>query len=155
MICAYEFVWWDLKVTRCVLCEINNPENPKHLYNILYNVGPTSSTLVQHCTNVIHMFCVCRIIQHVAVQSLWSPASTAFSALPIKALLLFVMGYHRSIPAITKHLYNICTMSDQRRRRWADVVQMLYKCFVLAGRSMWVRVVFTMRKVGAVVINVK
>ena len=30
------------------------------------------------------------------------------------------------------YLYNICTMSDQRRRRWADVVQMLYKCFVLA-----------------------
>ena len=24
-------------------------------------------------------------------------------------------------------------MLDQRRRRWADVVQMLYKCFVLAG----------------------
>ena len=32
----------------------------------------------------------------------------------------------------TKHLYNICTMLDQHRRRWADVVQMLYKCFVLA-----------------------
>ena len=30
----------------------------------------------------------------------------------------------------TKHLCNICTMLDQRRRRWADVVQMLYKCFV-------------------------
>ena len=24
-------------------------------------------------------------------------------------------------------------MSDQRRRRWADVVQILYKCFVFAG----------------------
>ena len=36
------------------------------------------------------------------------------------------------IPANTKYLYNICTMLDQRRRRWADVVQMLYKCFVLA-----------------------
>ena len=29
----------------------------------------------------------------------------------------------------TKHLYNICTM-------WADVVQMLYKCFVLTGSSL-------------------
>ena len=37
------------------------------------------------------------------------------------------------IQANTKHLYNICTMLDQRRRRWADVVQMLYKCFVFAG----------------------
>ena len=35
----------------------------------------------------------------------------------------------------TKHFYNICTMLDQRRRRWADVVQMLYKCFVFAGCS--------------------
>ena len=32
------------------------------------------------------------------------------------------------------HLYNICTM---RRRRWAGVVQMLYKCFVFAGNSSW------------------
>ena len=32
-----------------------------------------------------------------------------------------------------KHLYDICTMSDQRRRRWADVVQIPYKCFVFAG----------------------
>ena len=26
-------------------------------------------------------------------------------------------------------------MLDQRRRRWADVVQMLYTCFVFAGMS--------------------
>ena len=36
-------------------------------------------------------------------------------------------------PVNTKHLYNICKMLDQRRRRWADVVQMLYKCFVFTG----------------------
>ena len=36
-------------------------------------------------------------------------------------------------PANTKHLYNSCTKLDQRRRRWADVVQVLYKCFVFAG----------------------
>ena len=35
----------------------------------------------------------------------------------------------------TKHLYNIFTMLDQRRRRLADVVQMLCKCFVFAGIS--------------------
>ena len=33
----------------------------------------------------------------------------------------------------TKHLYNIWTMLDQRGRRLAVVVQMLYKCFVFAG----------------------
>ena len=27
-------------------------------------------------------------------------------------------------------------MLDQRRRRWADVVWMLYKCFVFTGRSL-------------------
>ena len=35
--------------------------------------------------------------------------------------------------ADTKHLYNICTMLDQRRRRWANIVQMLYNFFVFAG----------------------
>ena len=40
-------------------------------------------------------------------------------------------------PANTKHLYSICTMLDQRRRRWADVVQMLYKCFVFAGNPVF------------------
>ena len=33
----------------------------------------------------------------------------------------------------TKQLYNIYTMLDQRRRRWTDVVYMLWKCFVFAG----------------------
>ena len=36
-------------------------------------------------------------------------------------------------PANTKHLYNIFTMLAQRRRRWANVVEMLYKCCVFAG----------------------
>ena len=34
----------------CIRC----PANTDHLYNIC-----TTSTLVQHCTNVIQMFCVC------------------------------------------------------------------------------------------------
>ena len=34
-------------------------------------------------------------------------------------------------PVSTKHLYNICTMLDQRRRCWADVVQMLYNVLCL------------------------
>ena len=32
-------------------------------------------------------------------------------------------------PAKTKHLYNICTMLNQRRIRWAAVVQMLYNFY--------------------------
>ena len=36
-------------------------------------------------------------------------------------------------PANTKYLYNICTTSAQRIRRWSSIVQMLYKCFVFPG----------------------
>ena len=36
--------------------------------------------------------------------------------------------------ANTKHLYNICTMLDQRRRCWADVVQNVIQMFVFAGQ---------------------
>ena len=39
--------------------------------------------------------------------------------------------------ANTKHLNNICTKSVQRRRRWVDVVQMLYKCFVFSDDHDW------------------
>ena len=44
-----------------------------------------------------------------------------------------IRGSPRIYPVNTKHLCNICTMLDQRRRRWAEVVQMLHKCFVFAG----------------------
>ena len=40
----------------------------------------------------------------------------------------------RTHPANTKHLYNICTTSAQRLRRWSNIIQMLYKCFVFAGQ---------------------
>ena len=59
-----------------------------------------------------------------------------FLAAPVRIMPLAGRGEHyTSLPANTKHLYNICTMLDQRRRRWSDVVQMLYKCFVFAGSS--------------------
>ena len=35
------------------------PSEDKTFVGHLYNVGPTSSTLVRHCINVIQMFCVC------------------------------------------------------------------------------------------------
>ena len=49
--------------------------------------------------------------------------------------LLFKIWYdvHKlDIPVNSKHVYNICAILN-RRRRWADVVQMLCKCFVFAG----------------------
>ena len=35
-------------------------------------------------------------------------------------------------PSQCTHLYSMCTMLDQRRRRWSSIVQMLYTCFVFA-----------------------
>ena len=54
--------------------------------------------------------------------------------MPIKQMALNVI--YNSIAlnqADTKHLYNICTTSAQSLRRWSNIVQMVYKCFVLAG----------------------
>ena len=40
-------------------------------------------------------------------------------------------------------------MLDQRRRRWAYVVQMLEKCFVLAGNSSWSGIAYCWRLLQA------
>ena len=49
-------------------------------------------------------------------------------------LAIIVMSQQTQNICITcVHLYNICTMLAQRLRRWANIVQMLYKCFVFAG----------------------
>ena len=37
--------------------------------------------------------------------------------------------------ANTKHSYNMCTTPAQRLRRWSNIVQMSYKCFVPAGEA--------------------
>ena len=50
---------------------------------------------------------------------------------------------------ITKHLYHICTMLDQRRRRRADVVQMLYKCFMF-GYTLGTRITFSLPAATAI-----
>ena len=66
----------------------------------------------------------------------------SWTATPVRAIVnmatdptvtVRVFTQDNYIPANTKHLYDICTMLDQRRRRWASVVQMLYKCVVFSG----------------------
>ena len=39
-------------------------------------------------------------------------------------------SFVRESPVKTKKMYNICTISTQRLRRWFNIVQMLYKCVV-------------------------
>ena len=46
----------------------------------------------------------------------------------------------KCIPANTEHLYNICTTSAQRLRRWSNIVQMLHKCFVFAGMTSYITI---------------
>ena len=40
---------------------------------------------------------------------------------------------YADLPANAKHWYTVCTTSAQRLRRWAGVVQMVYKCFAFTG----------------------
>ena len=53
-------------------------------------------------------------------------SSAPYPSLGFDQLFQYFIEY----PVNTKHLYNICTMLGQCRRRWTDVVQMLYNCFV-------------------------
>ena len=52
-------------------------------------------------------------------------------------------------PVNTKHLYNIYTMLEQHRRRIADVVQKLYKCFVFPGNNSWSGITYCLRRLQA------
>ena len=50
----------------------------------------------------------------------------------VSSVLIYSLSGCRLRPLVTvntKHSYNIRTMLDQRRRRWVDVLWMLYKCF--------------------------
>ena len=40
-------------------------------------------------------------------------------------------------------------MLDQHPRRWADVVQILYKCFVFAGNSSWSGITYCWQRLQA------
>ena len=57
-------------------------------------------------------------------------ASTVGLYMPIESTQV-----NNNNPASTKHLYNICAMSAQRLRRWADIVQILYKCFLFTRKT--------------------
>ena len=43
-----------------------------------------------------------------------------------------------ALPQKTQHLYDICTTSAQRLRRWSYIVHILYKCFVFVFCICWV-----------------
>ena len=58
--------------------------------------------------------------------------STLQFAIKLKPITDILLKSCSHVPVNTNHLHNICIMLGQRRRRWADFVQMLYKCFVFS-----------------------
>ena len=72
-----------------------------------------------------HFFCVSR---RVFVPEKSKQMNLALEQGQTSHILRLIFG--AGVPVNAKHLYSICTMLDQRRRRWANVVQILYKCFV-------------------------
>ena len=57
--CSYNYLYIDQQ-TRAIKINVGSkvivPVNTKHFINHLYNVGPTSTTFVQYCINVIQMY---------------------------------------------------------------------------------------------------
>ena len=68
-------------------------------------------------TDIPYIYILIRHIITLPHVSIWSPHNILINYYPVN----------------TKHLYSIYTMLDQRRRRWVNAVQMLYKCFAFAG----------------------
>ena len=102
--------------TRCRLCILCNMWSVNFCPHILFNMRINLS-------------------KHIL---LWRAVSAYYTSEEILTLFFAVnitYSMSRSTPRKHKHMYNICTMLGQRRRRLANVVQMLYKCFVLAGRD--------------------
>ena len=109
----------------------NIPVNTKHLCNIC----TMSVQRRRRWADVVRMLYKCFVFAEIpcVCGSPWTPTSTVQQS---KHPTLSTS----CIPVNTTHLYNICTMSAQRRRRWADVVQLLYKWFVFAEMAQQVNV---------------
>ena len=119
------------------ISNVNFPANTKHLYNIC-------TTLAQRLlrwSNIVPTLYKCCVFagllpvsRNVAKVNQIGSNGLGDVVMQISAVYAYVQS-QKAIPApqqTKKHLYNICIMSTQRRRRWADVVQMLCKCFVFA-----------------------
>ena len=76
----------------------------------MYNVGATSSTLVQHCTNVIQMF-------YVYCVTFTRHRSNVFDVGPT------LYKCYRNVFCL---LYDIYATSARRLRRWSNIVQMFF-----------------------------
>ena len=97
-------------MTAADLDDVSNPDNKDHItLPSGITLGPHSQVLIDAGVNI-------------TVEQVTLPGQCHH--LPV------------SHPVNTKRLCNICTMFDLRQSHWADVVQMLYKCFVFTGQTL-------------------
>ena len=126
----------------------------------LTNVGPPSTTLDQHRSDIEHMCRICwaaplsspgpcsfpaDLSHHILSRT--EPGSTSartciphhrgihwMTALSAPGRSIMSLIYcPTALPVNTKHVYNICTLLDQHRRRWVAIVHMLCKCLCFPG----------------------
>ena len=64
------------------------------------------------------------------------PATSRLQSNYLIEFLLELLLLYTDTSANTKHLYKMCTTWVQRLRRWSNIVQMLYSCFVFTGTAM-------------------
>ena len=95
-----------------------------HLCDNRMQVLPDPLNLVMHIIPLDRKGCICHFTKWQIHPFIPKGANYAFTTFTL------------ANPKNMKHLYKICKMLDQHRRRWADVVQMLYKCFVFTGMDL-------------------
>ena len=118
--CVYYYRWTGLITTLAIALPLWS--GVKTLMFCL-----STNTLYTHHEDVYtHSCSVAVLFTH---QSLMLCSHDLFSVAIHGHYLLIIMTCK---PANTEQLWNICTMLDQRRRRWAAIVQMFYKCFLFA-----------------------
>ena len=102
------------------------PSKHKTFVQHLYNVGPTSSTLVHHCTNITQMFCVCWVSRSTTF--IRSPINIEPESMPtVDSLLKWLMNILHDWPLETLSVYtsSVCTLMTSQG---SDAVTSIFKC---------------------------
>ena len=99
--------------------------------------GPYLPALFRHCTNIITVYVnMCTRIEPEPCQYFTSIALYRIRyciSKEGKKNIVPALTHAGDSPANRKHLYNICTTSAHLLPRCSNIVQRLYKCFVLVA----------------------
>ena len=111
------------------------PANKKHLYNIC----TTSTQRLRRWSNIVQcsmyvllgmIVLASQLIQNICITFV-QRRHNVFDIGPTLFNVCIAGNECSGFPVNTKHLYNICTTSTQRLRRWSKIVQSSYKGHVL------------------------